>query len=304
MKILVTGGAGFIGSHVVDAYITAGHDVVVVDNLSTGRKSNLNKKAVFYDCDITDEKKLLEIFHKEKPEIVNHHAAQMNVRKSVENPLFDAQVNVLGLLNVLSCSTAVGVSRFIFISSGGAIYGEPSLIPTPENVEIKPLSPYGLAKYVGEQYVQLYHRLYGLPFVILRYANVYGPRQNAEGEAGVISIFIDAMKKNQKPVIFGSGKQTRDYIHVADIVSANILALERGENQIFNIGTGKETSVLEIFTNLKNKFSFSDSCVFAPEKKGEVSRSCLDSTLAKKILQWEAQISLPQGLALTLEVPQ
>lgn len=245
MKILVTGGAGFIGSHVVDAYITKGCEVVVVDNLSTGQKNNIHPKAKFYSCDINSPD-LLAIFQNEQPEIVNHHAAQMNVRYSVENPITDAQINVLGLLNVLNCCIQSKVKKIIFISSGGAMYGDAETIPTPESSSPEPLSPYGLAKFVGEEYVRLYHRLYGLNYSILRYANVYGPRQNPHGEAGVVAIFIDRLLHGKQPIIYGDGNQTRDYIYIADVVDANLLCMTKGDCMAFNIGTGKETSVNEL----------------------------------------------------------
>lgn len=304
MKILVTGGAGFIGSHVVDAYIKEGHTVIVVDNLSTGNKRNIHPDARFYSCDITSLSTLLEIFEKEKPDIVNHHAAQMNVRRSLENPLFDAEVNILGVLNVLSCAVKTNAKKFIFISSGGAIYGDAAEIPTPETASSQPLSPYGLSKYTGERYVQLYSHLYTLPFTILRYANVYGPRQNPEGEAGVIAIFIDKMLKGEQPVIFGDGEQTRDYICVGDVVAANILALHTGKNQIFNIGTGKQTSVNTLFSLLQKQIGFAKKAQHGKEIPGEVRHGALAIDHAKQFLGWEPRISLSQGLSMTLEAKQ
>lgn len=301
MKILVTGGAGFIGSHVVDAYIKEGHTVIIVDNLVTGNKKNIHSEARFYPCDIADFSRLLEIFEKEKPDIVNHHAAQMNVRRSLENPLFDAQVNIIGLLHVLSCSVKTSVKKFVFISSGGAIYGNASEIPTPETAPALPLSPYGLSKYTGEQYVQLYASLYTLPFTILRYANVYGPRQNPEGEAGVVALFTDKILRGEQPTIFGDGEQTRDYISVADVVTANILALEKGVNGIFNIGTGKQTSVNTLFLLLQKEAGFSKKSLYGAEISGEVRHGALAIFHAKKQLGWEPKISLSHGLSITLE---
>jgi UDP-glucose 4-epimerase len=299
MKILVTGGAGFIGSHIVDAYIEAGHDVVVVDNLATGTKSFVHSIATFYHCDITSER-LLEIFEKEKPDVVNHHAAQMNVRVSLEKPLFDAHVNILGLLNVLECSIAVHVKKFIFISSGGAIYGDTETIPTPETVQPCPLSPYALAKYTGEQYVSLYQRMHGLPYTILRYGNVYGSRQNPKGEAGVIAIFITQMLSGESPTIFGDGLQTRDYIFVQDLVKANLLCVEKGTNQTYNLGTGVETSVSQLFQILQNEFAFPEKATHSPKREGEVSRNALDCTKAKTELGWKAEYNLSTGLQKTI----
>lgn len=301
MKILVTGGAGFIGSHVADAYIKEGHTVVVVDNLCTGTKKNIHPEARFYPCDITDFSRLLEIFEKEKPDIVNHHAAQMNVRHSLQDPVLDVQVNIIGLLNVLSCSVKTSVKKFIFISSGGAIYGNAAEIPTPETAPAQPLSPYGLSKDTGERYVQLYFHLYELSFTILRYANVYGPRQNPEGEAGVIAIFINKMLKGEQPIIFGDGEQTRDYIFVGDVVAANLLALHTGNNQTFNIGTGRQTSVNTLFLLLQKEIHFSKKPFYSEEISGEVRDGALYITHAKNVLGWEPQVSLEHGLHLTVE---
>ncbi len=300
MKILVTGGAGFIGSHVVDKYVEEGHDVVVIDNLATGEKKNINQKATFYNCDIT-VKELLTIFEKEKPDVINHHAAQMNVRKSIEDPMYDAQVNILGLLNVLSCAAKTKVKRFIFISSGGAIYGDAPTIPTPEGIMPMPLSPYGLAKHAGERYVQLTAQEHGFMYSILRYGNVYGPRQNPEGEAGVIAIFINNMMKEQTVTVFGNGEQTRDYVYVADIVAANSRALTVEGSGIFNLGTETEASVLEIHSILKEIFSTTKEPVFAEKRTGEVFRSALNCSAAQSALGWKATISLKEGIAKTVQ---
>ena len=243
MKILVTGGCGFIGSHIVDAYIAAGHDVVVIDNLSTGVIENLNPRAKFYEQDIT--KDIEEIFKREKFELVNHHAAQINVRKSVDDPLYDAQVNVLGTVNLLSLASRYGTRRFVFSSSGGAVYGEPEKYPISEEMAFDPLSPYGASKVAAEKYILTFANLYGFDYVILRYSNVYGPRQISKSEAGVISIFIDCILNERSCTVFGSGDQLRDYVYVGDVVAANILALTCGSN-IFNIGTGVETSVNDL----------------------------------------------------------
>lgn len=303
MKILVTGGAGFIGSHVVDAYVEQGHEVIIIDNLKTGNKKNVNQKARFYNCNIQDTAAILEIFEKEKPEVVNHHAAQMNVRHSIEDPKYDAETNVIGLINILNAAVKTKVKRFIFISSGGAIYGH-APVPTKEVTVPKPLAPYGLSKYVGEQYVQLYHSLYQLPYVILRYANVYGPRQNPEGEAGVIAIFIDKIIKNEEPIIFGDGEQTRDYIHIKDVVAANILALTKGTNDVFNIGTRIQTSVNTLFSIMKKHMSFSKNPIHETEIKGEVKYGALECSKAKEILGWTPKIKIEEGIEKTMAIIQ
>jgi len=300
MKILVTGGAGFIGSHVVDKYIKEGHSVIVVDDLTTGNKDSLNPKAIFYNCDIRSSE-LFAIFEKEMPDIVNHHAAQVNVRKSVENPVLDAEVNIIGLLNVLQCSLKFNVKKFIFISSGGAIYGDARQIPTPESSPALPLSPYGLAKDVGENYVKLLNQLHGLQYTILRYGNVYGPRQDPSGEAGVIAIFIGKILKGNSPTIFGDGEQTRDYIFVGDIADVNLLCLENGKNQTFNIGVGKETSVNSLFLILKKQQLFGEDAIHTDKRTGEVFRNCLDNSKAKKLLCWENKTSLEQGIKETIQ---
>lgn len=300
MKILVTGGAGFIGSQVVDRYIEEGHTVVVVDSLVTGHEKNINQKATFYKCDITSPE-LKEIFEKEKPDIVNHHAAQMNVRKSIEEPMYDAKINVLGLINVLSCAAEAKVKKFIFISSGGAMYGNAPVLPTPEETHPTPLSPYGLAKHMGEQYVQLFHRLYGMPYVILRYANVYGPRQNPQGEAGVIAIFIDNMLKGEKATIYGNGEQTRDYVYVGDIVAANSKAINAGDNKILNLGTGKEMSVVELHTIIKEVLSVNDTPQFTEKRHGEVFRGALHCGAAEEILDWKPTVDVKQGIQKTVQ---
>ena len=227
MKILVTGGAGFIASHIVDAYIGKGHQVFVVDDLSSGRREFVNPKAKFYQADIRDSKKIHEIFVKEKPEIVNHHAAQISVRNSVEDPINDAEINLLGLLNLLEEGRTVGVKKVIFASSGGVVYGEAKKLPTPENYHpLQPLSPYGVTKLASEYYLNFYRETYGIQSIALRYSNVYGPRQNPHGEAGVVAIFALKLLKDEVPIINGDGLQTRDYVYVGDVVSANLKSLE------------------------------------------------------------------------------
>jgi UDP-glucose 4-epimerase len=299
MKILVTGGAGFIGSHLVDRLIKENHQVIVVDNLSTGKKENLNPKAQFYQLDILDPK-LSEVFQKEKPEVVFHYAAQIDVRKSVKNPLEDAKINILGSLNLLENCKRFKVKKFIFASSGGAIYGQADIVPTPESYPAWPLSPYGVAKLTIEKYLNYYYKVFGLPYTSLRLANVYGPRQNPEGEAGVVAIFCHKLLKGEQPVINGDGTQTRDYVFVDDVVEANLLALEKDKVDIFNVGTAKETSVNEIFQRLKRITGAGIEGIHGPAKQGEQKRSCLDFSKIKKELDWQPNYSLEQGLEKTV----
>ena len=300
MKILVTGGAGFIGSNLVDALIKDGHEVVVVDNLSTGFKRNLNPKAKFYQADLCD-KELASIFEKEKPELVDHHAAQIDVRKSGEDPVADASANILGSLNLISNCLRFGVKRIIYASTGGAIYGDPQYLPADENHPINPISQYGVSKHTVEHYLHLYSITDGLKYVILRYANVYGPRQNPFGEAGVVAIFAVQMLTGKRPTIFGPGDKTRDYTHVLDIVRANIIALKHRTNGIYNIGTGVETKDQEIYDTLAGVLGYKEPPIYAPVRKGEVYRICLDCGKAKKELGWSARLSLQEGMAITAE---
>jgi UDP-glucose 4-epimerase len=300
VKILVTGGAGFIGSHVVDKYIDRGHDVVVVDNLSTGRLSNLNPAAKFYQADIRDAG-LKNIFEEEKPEIVNHHAAQMDVRRSVADPLFDADNNIMGSVNLLECARFFGVKRFIYISSGGAVYGEPKYLPCDESHPISPLCPYGASKHIVEHYLFMYSQIYGLEYIVLRYPNVYGPRQDPRGEAGVIAIFTGKMLANDQPTINGDGEQQRDFAHVLDCAEANIQALETDNvNTIYNIGSGRGTSINEIYDLLKEFTAFQKTAYHGPAKAGETRRIYLDATRARERLGWKPKISLWGGLDQTV----
>jgi UDP-glucose 4-epimerase len=305
-KILVTGGAGFIGSHLVDALIERGHRVVVIDNLSTGKKENINKKAKFYKIDICSPR-IVEIFKKEKPGIVFHFAAQINVRKSVEDPLFDAKINILGSLNVIQNFVQLPTSNFqppifIFASTGGAIYGEAKKIPTPEDYPADPISPYGIAKLTVENYLKFYKENFGLKFISLRFSNVYGPRQDPKGEAGVVAIFIEKLLKRERPTIFGNGNQTRDFIFVEDVVSACLKAMEyKGEKEIFNIGTGIETSINELYEIISKLLKTKVKPKYAPGKPGDLKRSCLDISLAKRELEWKPKYNLKEGLKKTIE---
>jgi UDP-glucose 4-epimerase len=300
MKVLVTGGAGFIGSHIVDRLIQEGHDVVVVDNLSTGKKKNLNRAARFYKMDILSPK-IEKIFKKEKPDLISHHAAQMDVRRSVADPIFDAQVNILGLLNVLENAVRCGAKKVIFASSGGAVYGEQQVFPAPETHPLHPVSPYGISKLSGEHYLYYYQRAAGLSYVALRYANVYGPRQDPFGEAGVVAIFSQKTLLNDQPIINGNGKQTRDYIFVEDVVEAHMAVLEDGVQGIFNVGTGKETSVNQLFRHLVEITGAKVKEVYGPEKRGEQIRSVLDHTKLKKSTDWEPKVQLQDGLKVTVD---
>ena len=299
MNILVTGGAGFIGSHIVDAYLNLGHSVSVVDDLSTGRRENVNPRATFYQVDIRNNDEIKRVFSGASFDLVNHHAAQMDVRKSVEEPAFDASVNIVGLLNLLECCVKSSVVRFVFASSGGAIYGEQDYFPADEQHPTRPISPYGVAKLASEQYLYCYRSVYGLESVCLRYANVYGPRQNPEGEAGVVAIFASKMLSNSDPLINGDGKQTRDYVFVGDVVVANVLALELRTSDIFNIGTGKETDVNQLFRHLRNATGAKCDERHGPAKKGEQLRSVLSHAKISKTLNWEPKVSLEDGLSLT-----
>ncbi len=300
MNILVTGGAGFIGSNIVDAYLQAGHTVVVVDDLSTGAIENVNPKAKFYRLDLRDST-VEQVFKEIKIDVINHHAAQMDVRKSVADPKFDASVNILGMLNLFELGIKHGVKKIIFASTGGAIYGEQDYFPADEQHPLRPLSPYGITKLATEKYLFYYHAVHGVQHVILRYANIYGPRQNPHGEAGVVAIFADKMLRGEQPVINGDGKQTRDYVYVSDVVQANVLALSRSSSDIFNIGTGTENDVNTLFRIIK-KFSRA-TCEekHSQAKIGEQLRSVIDHAKAKKILGWEPTVALEEGLRKTVE---
>ena len=300
MKVLVTGGAGFIGSHVVDRLVLEGHEAVVVDNLVTGKRRNITRAARFYKMDVQSWR-LERVFRNERPNVVMHLAAQMDVRKSVEDPMFDAQVNVLGTLNVLQQAVKHGVRKVIFSSSGGAIYGEQETYPAPENHVLKPLSPYGLSKLCGEQYLSYFQRVSGLQAVSLRYANVYGPRQDPEGEAGVVAIFIQKLLNNEQAVINGNGRQTRDFVFVDDVVEANLAMMGQETQGTFNVGTGVETSVNDLFRILVQHTGSTCKEVHGPAKKGEQARSVIDCTKLRHEVSWEPKADLSEGLKKTVE---
>lgn len=300
MKILVTGGAGFIGSNLVDALIDKNHEVIIVDNFSTGQKENLNPKAKLYELDIQDQK-LEEVFVSEKPEVVFHLAAQIDVRKSVEDPIQDANTNILGSLNLLEKCKNHNIKKIIFSSTGGAIYGESEIVPSPEMAPQQPISPYGIGKLCIEKYLHYYHVVFGLNYVVLRYANVYGPRQNSKGEAGVIAIFCDKLLAGQQPVINGEGKQTRDYVFVTDVVAANLAALNYEQTDIFNVGTQVENDVNQIAELIKKNINVGLDFTHGPAKMGEQARSCLDYSKIKQALDWQPTIDLEKGIAITTQ---
>jgi UDP-glucose 4-epimerase len=301
MKILVTGGAGFIGSHVADAYLQEGHEVAVLDNLSTGFRRNVPTKAVFFETDILDSEGVFRVFEEFQPEIVNHHAAQMDVRRSLIEPEFDARTNILGSLHLILASVSYAVKKFIYISTCGAVYGEPKSLPVREDHPVNPECAYGISKHTVEHYLHLYRFLEGLDYTVLRYPNVYGPRQNPKGEAGVNAIFIDQMLEGTIPTIYGDGEQLRDYVYVGDIVAANVAALTRGSGEIVNIGSGTGVSVNQIVTVLARLLDFRESPKYAPARAGEIYKIYLDPTHAKEILGWKAQVPFEEGLRRTIE---
>ena len=301
MKCLVTGGAGFIGSHIVDTLLEAGHEVVVVDDLSTGKRSNLNTRARFYELDIRSPE-LPSVFASEKPDIVSHQAAQMDVRRAVREPAFDASVNVIGALNVLESARHSGVKKILFASTGGAVYGEPEQVPVNETHPIAPMSPYGLTKFTFEQYLGLYRRLYGMAYVALRYPNVYGPRQDPHGEAGVVAIFTRQMLAGEQPTIFGDGSKSRDYVHVADVAAASRLLVAAGdEGSVFNLGFGLEVSDRMIFDAVRDALGLDIEPRFGEVRPGEVSRIALDATRIRAARGWQPTLDYKQGIARTVE---
>lgn len=300
MRILVTGGAGFIGSHIVDLFIAAGHHVAVVDNLHTGKLSNLNSQATFYQVDIRDAQALAEVFQREQPEIISHQAALADVRGSLQDPATYAQVNIVGSIHLLELARQHGVRKFIYASTGGAVYGEPEYLPVTEDHPINPLDPYGASKHAVEHYLFLYRHNYGLDYVSLRYPNVYGPRQDPMGEAGVVAIFTGRMLAGQPCTINGDGKQQRDFTYVTDIARANLLAAERGSG-IYNIGSGIGTDVNTIFALLKEAAGYTLPPNYGPPKLGEVRRTYLDASKAQRELGWHPEVPVAEGLRRTVE---
>ena len=300
MKVLITGGAGFIGSSIADAYLDAGHEVVVVDNLYSGKRENVPARARFHEVDIVSPK-IAEVLEAERPDVISHHAAQMDVRLSVASPAFDAEVNVIGSIRLYEAAVKAGVKKVIFASSGGAAYGEQLHFPAREDHPTNPVSPYGVSKRSGELYLFYYHAIHRLPYVAFRYANVYGPRQDPHGEAGVVAIFSEKLLRGEPPRINGDGKQTRDYVFIEDLVGANVSALDTSFVGPINIGTGRETDVVTLAKRLVAISGKRLEPVHGPAKAGEQRRSVIDASLAKRELGWQPRIVLEDGLSRTYE---
>ena len=299
-RALVTGGAGFIGSHMVDRLLEEGYRVIIVDDLSSGKLKNVNQRATFHHMSIT-QPSLLEVFNLEKPDLVFHMAAQSSVSRSTKDPILDSEINVLGTLRLLDAARRAGVDKVIYSCTGGALYGEPVAVPCPDDAPVVPISPYGMSKYVAEQYLEYYRRQYLVNYTSLRYGNVYGPRQDPKGEAGVVAIFISAMLNGSRPVIFGDGRQERDFVAVDDVVEANMAAIDRGSGKAMNIATGELTSVNRLFEMLKEITGFRWDAGHAPARAGDVYRISLDCSLAAKELGWTPRTSLADGLTRTVE---
>lgn len=297
-RVLVTGGAGFIGSHIVDAAIKAGHKVAIIDNLSTGRQQNINPAARFYNVDITNMSALDAAFASWQPDFVIHHAAQIDVRRSVQDPAFDAAVNIGGSINILQAAQSHKVRKVVYASSA-ALYGDPRYIPVDEQHPAQPMAPYGASKHTVEHYLAIFYELYGLEYTALRYANVYGPRQDAKGEGGVVAIFTDHMLNGQDVVIYGDGEQTRDFVYVGDVAAANLLAMTTHYNGIANISTQQETSVNALFQMMLAASGRTVKCIWQPERPGEIKRSALCNKLACEYLRWSPQVNLREGLHRT-----
>jgi UDP-glucose 4-epimerase len=300
VRIVVTGGAGFIGSNIVDAYVERGHEVHVLDDLSTGQKSNLNPNAELHHVDIAAPE-AARLIERLKPDALSHQAAQMDVRHSVADPAFDARVNIIGFINLLEAAKNSGVKKIVFASSGGAVYGEQDVFPASEDHATRPASPYGVSKRAGELYLSYYQQAFGLPYIALRYANVYGPRQSAKGEAGVVAIFLSLLLTGKTPLINGDGRQTRDYVYVGDVVAANVAALDSSFVGPINIGTGVETDVVAMFEHLRRAVGADVKAQHGPAKTGEQRRSCLDTRRAAEVLGWRPQMALADGLQRTAE---
>jgi len=299
LKILITGGAGFIASHITDAFIEEGHDVTVLDDLSTGFEKNLNAKAKFVKMNICDPD-IEGLFENGKFDLVNHHAAQMDVRRSVADPAFDANINILGTINLLQSSVKHGIKKFMFASTGGAVYGEQVFFPANEEHQTNPVSPYGISKLSVEKYLYYYHNEYGLKHTILRYANIYGPRQNPFGEAGVVAIFCNKLLNGEQPIINGDGKQTRDYVYVQDVVKANLLTLNDETSSVYNVGTGIENNVNELFSKLNKIIGNNQVEKHGPPTLGEQKRSVISSEKLFDKLNWKPSIMLDKGLKDTV----
>ena len=301
MRILVTGGAGFIGSNVADRFIALGHEVAILDNLSSGFREFVNPKATFFEADITDAAAIERAFASFKPELVDHHAAQIDVRKSVTDAGFDATVNIVGGIRLLEACTRHGVKKFVYASTGGALYGEGRQLPATEDHPINPEAPYGASKHALEHYLYLWKLLHGLDYTVLRYPNVYGPRQNPHGEAGVNAIFIGLMLEGKRPKIFGTGEQVRDYLFVDDVVEGNVIALSKGSGEMVNLGTGVGTSVLDIVRELNVILGTTIEPIFEAARPGEIQRIYLDAARAQQVLGWTPRTSFRDGLTKTVD---
>ena len=298
MNVLVTGGAGFIGSHIVDKLINEGLDVVVVDNLSTGKLENLNDKAKFYNLDITSEQ-LSNIFEKEKIDVVIHQAAQTDVQKSLQDPVYDSKVNINGTVNLLECCRKYNVRKVIYASSA-AVYGKPNYLPIDEKHPIQPMSFYGISKFTPESYLKIYKELYGLDYTILRYSNIYGPRQDSKGEGGVIAIFIDKLLNEQIPIIFGDGEQTRDFLYVEDVAEANFQAIFKGDGEVLNISTNTRISINQLYTELTKILQLDFKPVYREARPGDILHSSLNNKKAIQTLNWQPKYTFSEGLLKTV----
>ena len=301
MRILVTGGAGFIGSSVADRFLELGHEVAVFDDLSTGFREFVPAKAKFYLGDLADAAAIDHCVADYRPEVVTHHAAQMDVRVSVSDPIRDARINILGSIGLLLAATRHGVRKIVYASTGGALYGEGRQLPATEDHPVNPESPYGASKHTVEHYLHMWKLLHGLDYTVLRYPNVYGPRQNPHGEAGVNAIFIGLMLEGKRPRIFGDGNAVRDYLFVSDVVAANVLALEKGGGEIVNLGTGIGTSVNDIVRELQSILDFREDAIHDPARAGEIQRIYLDASRAKRVLGWSPSVPFAEGLRRTVE---
>jgi UDP-glucose 4-epimerase len=301
MNILVTGGAGFIGSHIVDQLIAKGHQVIIIDNLVTGQQDLINPAAIFYQEDITNAQKVEEIIQKHQIQVICHQAAQLDVRKSVQDPQYDATVNIIGTINLFEAARKHGVTKVVFASSGGAIYGDTDILPTPETHPTDPISPYGIAKLVMEKYAHYYKTIYNIDYTALRYSNVYGPRQNTQGEAGVIALFISKMLQNQQCYINGDGNNTRDFVYVQDVVEANIQAILGDLSGSYNIANSTQTNINQIFDILHQLTNTTITRQHREAKLGEQQHSCLSYDKIHQAINWQPQTTLQQGLHQTVE---
>ena len=301
MRVLATGGAGFIGSHVVDRLVADGHEAAVLDDVSTGFRDNLNERAHFYQVDIRDADGVEAAVREFRPEIVIHHAAQMDVRVSTRMPAVDAGINIVGSLHVIESAVRHGARKIVYASTGGAVYGEPESLPVREDHPVHPLSQYGISKHTVEHYLYLYRHNFGLDYTVLRYPNVFGPRQNPHGEAGVIAIFLNKALAGERPTIFGDGSQERDYVYVDDVVDANILALDRGGGRILNIGSGVGRSVLDIVRAIEQATGRTVDPIFSEPRVGEIGRIALDASLAGSVLGWRVSVPFAEGVRRTYE---